>query len=250
MAQKREKLVVTKREITGKKVRKLRREGIIPANIYGADFASTAIQLPLADFKKVFAIAHETGLVDVELDSKVVPVLIKNVQYNPLTDEVVHADFHKVNLKEKISAKIPVEAVGEPKAVTDKIGLLEQPVMEIEVEALPTDLPEKIEVDVEKLALVDEQILVSELSVPAGVEVLTDAAQVVFKIGELITKEMEEQMAADEAEAEAATEEAAAEAGANEGEVKAEGEEAAAEGEPKTEGEDKKEEEKADKPQE
>lgn len=246
MTQKREKLVVSKREITGKKVRKLRRDGIIPSNIYGADYASTAIQLPLADFKKVFAIARETGLVDVELDSKVVPVLIKNVQYNPLTDEVIHADFHKVNLKEKISAKIPVEAVGESKAVTDKIGLLEQPVMEIEVEALPTDLPEKIEVDVEKLAAVDEQILVSELSIPAGVEVLTEASQVVFKIGELITKEMEEQMAADEAEAEAAVEEAAAEEIANEGEVKAEGDETAA-GEEKSEGEEKKEE---DKPQE
>ncbi len=214
MTQKREKLSVSKREVLGKEVRKLRREGILPANIYGADFESTAVSLLLKDFKSVYAVARETGLVDVELDGKVVPVLIKNVQINPSTDEVVHADFHKVNLREKISAKIPVEAVGEPKAVTDKIGLLEQPVMEIEVEALPTDLPEKIEVNVENLAAVDEQVLVSDLSVPAGVEVLTDAAQVVFKIGELVTKEMEEQMAADEA----ATEEAAAEATPAEGE--------------------------------
>lgn len=251
MAQKREKLVVSKREITGKKVRKLRREGIIPANIYGADFDSTAIQLSLLDFKKAFAIAHETGLVDVELDSKVVPVLIKNVQYNPLTDEVIHADFHKVNLKEKISAKIPVEAIGEPKAVADKIGLLEQPVMEIEVEALPTDLPEKIEVQVENMAAVDEQILVSDLSIPAGVEVLTDASQVVFKIGELITKEMEEQMAADEAETTAAVEEAAEAEGANEAEVKAEGDEAAdATEEKKEDKSDDKKEESTDKPQE
>ncbi|MBP7832232.1 MAG: 50S ribosomal protein L25 [Candidatus Levybacteria bacterium] len=211
---KREKLKVTKREVLGKQVKKLRREGLLPANIYGADFESTAISLPLKDFKEVFSIAKETGLVDVELDSKTVPVLIKNVQYDPRTEEVVHADFHKVNLKEKISAKIPVEAVGEPKAVTDKIGLLEQPVSEIEVEALPTDLPEKIEVNVEALAAIDEQILVSDLKIPAGVEVLTDASQVVFKIGELITKEMEEQMAADAAateEAAAATDEAAAE---------------------------------------
>lgn len=214
MTQKREKLSVTKREILGKEVRKLRREGLLPANIYGADFESTAITLPLKDFKTVYSIARETGLVDVELDGKTVPVLIKNVQINPSTDEFIHADFHKVNLREKISAKIPVEAVGEPKAVADKIGLLEQPVMEIEVEALPTDLPEKIEVNVENLAAVDEQVLVSDLSVPAGVEVLTDASQVVFKIGELVTKEMEEQMAADEA----ATEEAAAEAETAEGE--------------------------------
>ncbi len=214
MTQKREKLSVSKRTVLGKEVRKMRREGLMPANIYGADFESTAIQLPLKDFKSVFAIAKETGLVDVELDGKIIPVLIKNVQIDPSTDEPLHTDFHKVNLKEKISAKIPVEAVGEPKAVTDKIGLLEQPVMEVEVEALPTDLPEKIEVNVENLAAVDEQVLVSDLSVPAGVEVLTDSAQVVFKIGELITKEMEEQMAADEAateEAAAATDEAAAE---------------------------------------
>lgn len=213
MTQKREKLAVSKRIVLGKEVRKMRREGLMPANIYGADFESTAIQLPLKDFKSVYAIARETGLVDIELDGKVVPVLIKNVQINPSTDEPLHTDFHKVNLKEKISAKIPVEAVGEPKAVTDKIGLLEQPVMEIEVEALPTDLPEKIEVNVENLAAVDEQVLVSDLSVPAGVEVLTDSAQVVFKIGELVTKEMEEQMAADEA----ATEEAAAEEAPAEG---------------------------------
>ncbi len=218
---KREKLSVAKREVLGKQVKKLRREGLLPANIYGADFESTAVSLPLKDFKTVYAIARETGLVDVELDGAIVPVLIKNVQYNPRTEEVVHADFHKVNLKEKISAKIPVEAVGEPKAVADKIGLLEQPVSEIEVEALPTELPEKIEVSVEGMAAVDEQILVSDLKIPAGVEVLTDASQVVFKIGELITKEMEEQMAADEA----ATEEAAAAT-----EAPADGEEAKAEG--------------------
>lgn len=250
MVQKREKIVAEKREILGKKVRKLRREGILPANIYGADFTSTAVQLPTKDFKKVFDIVHETGLVDVEFAGSTVPVLIKNVQYNPLTDEPVHADFHKVNLKEKITAKIPVIAVGEPKAVTDKIGLLEQPVMEVEVEALPTDLPESLEINVDALAAVDEQLLVSDLQVPTGSTVLTDPAQVIFKIGELITKEMEEQMAADAAAAEAAAAEAEAPA---EGEEKKEGEEGAegAEGEAPAEGEEKKEEgEKSDKPQE
>lgn len=208
---KREKLVVNKREITGKKVRKLRHEGLLPANVYGADMTSIAVQLPLKDFNKVFNIVHETGLVDLELDGTTLPVLIKNVHMNYVTDTPLHADFHKVNLKEKITAKIPVEAVGEPKATTEKIGLLEQPMMEVEVEALPTDLPEKIEVNVENLAAVDEQILVSDLKVPAGVEILSEAGQVVFKIGELITKEMEEQMAADAAETEAAVADASSE---------------------------------------
>lgn len=231
MAQ-REKLKVEKRDIQGKKVRKLRRTGIIPANIYGADFTSTAVQLPLKEFDKVFNIVHETGLVDLDLGGTVIPVLIKNVQINPSTETALHADFHKVNLKEKITAKVPVEATGEAKAETDKVGLLEQPIMEIEVEALPTDLPEKIEVNVEKLAAVDEQILVSDIVSPAGVTIITDGGQVVFKIGELITKEMEEQMAADQAEAEAAAAEETPEGAEKAEDEKAEGEagEAPAEG--------------------
>ncbi|HMS22243.1 MAG TPA: 50S ribosomal protein L25 [Candidatus Levybacteria bacterium] len=227
MAQ-REKLKAEKREITGKKVRKLRRERVLPANIYGADFASLAVQLPIKEFDKVFSKVRETGLVDLTLDGVVIPVLIKNVQINPVTEMTLHADFHKVNLKEKITAKVPVEAVGEAKAQADKVGLLEQPMMELEVEALPTDLPEKIEVNVEHLAAVDEQILASDITIPTGVTLITDGGQVVFKIGELITKEMEEQMAADEA----ATEEAAA----AEGEAKEEGAKDESEGEAKEEG--------------
>lgn len=217
---KREKLSVEKRETLGKQVKKLRREGILPANIYGADFTSVSVQLPVKEFNRVFEIAGETGLVDVEFEGKTIPVLIKNVQINPITDVTLHADFHKVNLKEKVTAKIPVEAVGEAKAETDKVGLLEQPTMEIEIEALPTDLPEKIEVNVENLAVIDDQILVSDLSIPEGVEVLSDQGQVVFKVGELITKEMEEQMAADEAETEAAAEEQATEEAEEAGEKK------------------------------
>lgn len=232
--QQRPKLPVEARKSTGKKVKTLRREGILPANIYGRDFKSTAIQLPAKDFKKVYDIVHETGLVDVDLKGEIIPVLIKNVVLNTLTEEVLHADFHKVNLKEKTTAKIPVEAVGEPKAVSDKVGLLEQPMMELEVEALPTDLPEKVEVNVEGLSAVDEQILVSDLKLPAGVEALSEATQVVFKIGELVTKEMEEQMAADEAAAEEAQSEAA------------EGGEAPSEGETPAEGEEKTEEAPAD----
>lgn len=227
MSTKRENLSVEKRTVFGKSLKKLRREGILPANIYGKEFKSSAVQLPVKAFLEVFKKVHETGLVDVSFGNDTIPALIHNVQIDPKSQTVLHADFFKVNLKEKITAKIPVVAVGEPKAVADKLGLLEQPVSEIEVEALPTDLPEKIEVNVEALSQVDEQILVSDIKTSAEVTVLTDPSQVVFKIGELVTKE---------AEAEAAAEEAAAEAAADttEGEAPAEGE-ASAEGEAKTE---------------
>lgn len=255
--QQRPKLKVEKRTISGKEVRKLRREGVLPANVYGAEFKSTAVELPLKEFDKVYGEVHETGLVDLELGSEIIPVLIKNVQRDYVKEVNLHADFHKVNLKEKVTAKVPVEAVGEAKAVTDKVGLLEQPMMELEIEALPTELPEKIEANVESLEAVNQQILVSQLSVPAGVVVLSDPEQVIFKIGELVTKEMEEQMAADEAATEAVVAEQAAEgaegaegatpAGAEgaaaEGEAPAEG----AENEAKTEGEEVKSKEEAPK---
>ncbi len=240
---KREELKVEKRTTLGKKVKKLRKEGIIPGNVYGKEMKSEAVQLPMADFLKVFNEVHETGLVDLKMDSTTLPVLITNVQIHPKSQQPIHADFFKVNLKEKITAKIPVVASeAEPKAVIDKVGLLEQPVMEIEVEALPADLPENIEVNVEGLAVVDDQILVSDLKIPADVTVLAEPSQVVFKIGELVTKEMEAQAAADEA----AAAEAAAEAETPEGEEGAEkkvGEEAA-EGEEGATGEEKSEDKK------
>ena len=221
---KREELKVEKRAVVGKRVKKLRREGILPANIYGKEFKSTSVQVPVKDFLKVFSEVHETGLVDLAYDSQTLPVLIHNVQIDPRTQTPVHADFFKVNLKEKITARVPVVAVGEAKAVVDKIGLLEQPVAELEVEALPTDLPEKIEVNVEALSAVDEQILVSEIKAPEGVTILTEPSQLVFKIGELVTKAMEEEIAAAEAEAAAAAAEAKEEAVPVEGEAPAEGE--------------------------
>lgn len=220
---KREKLKVEKRTLSGKHVIKLRREGILPGNVYGKDFKSTAVQLPLKSFIEVFKKVHETGLIDLELGDQELPVLIHNVQFNPRTQEALHTDFYKVNLKEKITAKVPIAAVGEPIAVADKKGLLLHLLAELEIEALPTDLPEKIEVNVENLKEIDEHILASDIKLPGGVTMITDGDQTVFKIGELVTKEAEAEAAAEEAAAEEASAEAAGEAA----------EEAAAEGEEK-----------------
>lgn len=213
---KRSKLVVEKRKITGKQVKKLRREGILPANIYGKDVKSLSVQVSLKDFEKAFKEVGETGLLDLEINDQTRPVLIHNVQVDPLSNLPLHADFYQVNLKEKVKTMVPIVVVGEPKAVTDKIGLLLQPLSEIEVEALPEDLPENIEVDVEGLAAVDQQLTVADLKLPKGVEVLTDPAQIVVKIAELVTKEVAEEAAKEQAAAEAAKAEAAAEAGAAE----------------------------------
>ena len=239
------KLKVEKREIVGKHLKKLRREGILPGNVYGPEFKSTMVQLPTEEFDKIFAEAGETSLVDLQLGEQTIPVLIHNV-FTDFRNHPLHADFYKVNLKEKVKAMIPLDFIGEPKAVVDQIGLLEKPASEIEVEALPTELPENIEVNVEGLAAIDEQITVADLKVPEGVEVLSDPSLVVAKIGELITKEAQEEMEAEAAAAEAAKEEGTeAEAGAEGTQAEGENKEEAG----ASEGGESKPEEKKEEPQ-
>src|SRR5581483_9693514 len=200
-------LKVEKRTVVGKKVKNLRKEGMLPATVYGKGIQSLSVQVGTKEFETVFKEVGETGLVELSLpNEKARPVLVKNLQVDPKMSTPLHVDFYQVNLAEKIKANIAIEPVGEPKAVLDKVGLLETPMSEVEVEALPTDLPEKIEVNVEHLANIDDQIKVSDIKAPAGVEILTDPEQILFKIGELVTKEAEEQAKAEEAAAAAETE--------------------------------------------
>ena len=227
----RESLTALKRKITGKQVKHLRRDGVLPGNLYGKGIKSQALQLPLKEFSKVYDEVHETGLVDLAVEGEApVPVLIKNVHVHPMTYTPLHADFFKVNLKEKVKATIPIIAVGEPKAVTEKIGVLLQTLNEVEVEALPTDLPENIEVNVENLTNVDDSLTLADVKIPSEVEITADPGEMIFRIGELISEEAEELAEEEAAEAEAAaeTEETAGETA--EGEV-AEGETAPTEGE-------------------
>jgi large subunit ribosomal protein L25 len=221
---KHEVLKAEKRKILGKKVKQLRRDGFVPANIYGKDFKSEALQVLKKDFEKVFKETGKQGLVDLEFDGKTIPVLIHNLQTD-YHNNILHADFYKVNLKEKVKTEVALEFVGEPKAVTDKVGLLMPIMSSVEIEALPEALPENIQVNVEALALVDEQITIADLKAPEGVTILTDPGQVVVKISELVSKEAQEQAAQEEAAAEEAKAEEGAEAApveGAEGETKAE----------------------------
>jgi len=182
-------LTAEKRKVLGKQVKKLRREGILPANIYGKELSSVAVQVKYSDFEPVFKEVGETGLVDIVLDGEKRPVLIKNLQMNYRTYTPLHVDFYQVNLKEKVKSMVPVVIVGEPKAVSEKLGVLLTPLSELEVEALPAELPDNIEVDVAKLANLDEQITVGDLKAPNGVTILTEAEQVVARIGEMMKEE-------------------------------------------------------------
>jgi large subunit ribosomal protein L25 len=208
------------RTVLGKKVKKLRREGLLPANVYGKGLSSTAIQVKLSDFQAVYKEAGETGLVDLKVGDDSKPVLIKNLQVEFPLHTPLHVDFYQVNLKEKVKTMVPVVLTGEPKAVTEKLGVLLQTLAEVEIEALPAELPENIEISVEHLAAVDDHILVEALKAPAGVTILTGVDQVIAKIGELVVEEAEPEVPAEgeEGAAEAGAEGESAEGEAKEGE--------------------------------
>ncbi|MCL4389998.1 MAG: 50S ribosomal protein L25 [Patescibacteria group bacterium] len=191
------------RSVTGKKVRKLRREGLVPASVYGKDVKSAAVTVAVKDFLKVYDKVGETGLVDLKIGEKSQPTLVANVQIHPLTRQPLHVEFHAVKLTEKIKANVPVELIGESPAVSSNTGVLLQTINEVEVEALPTDLPENLSVDVTKLSQIDEQVTVGELKIPAGVEVLTGKGEVVVKVAPAISQEAQKE-AQEKAAAEAA----------------------------------------------
>lgn len=176
------------RKEVGRKVKHLRKEGLLPANIYGKKIKSESIQIGESDFKNVYKKAGETGLVYLELESakekkEERPVLVANIQKDPVTDSLLHIDFHQVDLKEKVEAKVPVELTGESPAEKQSIGTVVQYLNEIEVEALPTDLPEKFQVDISTLSEVDQMVHVKDLPFDKSkIEVKTDLEEILVKV--------------------------------------------------------------------
>ncbi len=176
-------LKAEERKITGRKIKQLRKAGVLPANISGKKIKSQAIQVDLKEFKKIYDEAGETGLVELEIGKEKRPVLIHNIQLNPVDESYVHADFLQVDLKEKVEAQVPVELAGESPAEKQSLGTVVQYINEVRVEALPTDLPEKFVVDISELAEVDQAVFVKDLKIDRSkVEVKNDMEELVVKV--------------------------------------------------------------------
>jgi large subunit ribosomal protein L25 len=215
------------RKIIGKKIKQLRRQGIVPANLFGKTIDSQAIQVNAVEFNRVYKEAGETSLVwvKVEGEEKERPTLVTAVHFNPITGDKLHIDFHQVNLKEKVTANVPVEIIGESELVNSNAAVLSQSLNEIEVEALPTDIPENITFDISSLKEIGDHLKVSDAKVGAEVEIKTDPEQIVVALQEPMKEEVipvEEEVSEEITGAEG---EAPAEGGeAKEGEKPAEGE--------------------------
>lgn len=167
------------RKDVGRKVKLLRKQGILPANIYGKKIKSESIQIDLKEFLSVYKQVGDTKLFYINER----PVLVANIQKDPVSDSLLHVDFHQVDLKEKVEAKVPVELIGESPAEKQSIGTVVQYLNEIEVEALPTDLPEKFEIDISTLSEVDQMVHVKDLPYDKSkIEVKTDLEEILVKV--------------------------------------------------------------------
>jgi len=185
-------LNANKRTVLGSKVKKLRRTGVVPANLFGKTIESQAIQINAVDFNRVYKEAGETSLIWVKVDGeeKERPTLVTSVHFNPITGDKLHVDFHQVNLKEKVTANVPVEIIGESELVTSNEAVLSQSLNEIEIEALPTDIPESITFDISSLKAIGDHLLVSDAKVSAEVEIKTDPEQMVVSLQEPMKEEI------------------------------------------------------------
>ncbi len=165
-------LAVTKREKFGKHTKALRKEGLIPAELYGHGVANLHLSVPVKEFAKVFKEAGESTVVTLLTEAGKKPALIHEVVRDALTSEVAHVDFYEVRMDEKIKTHVPLVFTGEAPAVKEKAAILNKSMSEIEVEALPNDLPHEFTVNLALLTDIDKSVYVRDLVVPAGVKVL------------------------------------------------------------------------------
>ena len=199
------------REVLGKKVRFLRRQGITPANLYGNNVKSTALQIDTVELKNAIAKAGKSSLVSLKIDGARRPrmIIFRDIQRNPLTGAFLHVDLYQVKMEEKIRLEVALAFVNEAPAIKNQGGILVQNMNSVEVECLPANMPHQIEVDLSVLQEIDQAVHVKDISVEDGVTILTDPEQSIVQIARSrVEVEIAEEAAAAEEEEAVAEEEA------------------------------------------
>lgn len=175
-----EQLIAQKRD-TLKKTAPLRKNGLIPAEMYGGGMENMHVTVPAADFRKVFKHAGESAVVKVVVDKTPYSVLIHDVQRHFLTSEIVHVDFYRIQAGQVITTRVPFEFVGQSLAVKDG-GVLGKVMADVEVEAPVEKLPRTIVVDLTGLAQIGDSIHLKDLAIAQGVELHADKMSVVVTV--------------------------------------------------------------------
>ena len=195
-------LAARTRHETGRHVHALRREGDVPAVLYGHKVAPVSLAIDAKELDRVWQRAGRTHLVDIAVDGqKATKALIRELQIHPRSGRALHADFFAVNLREKLQADVPVVVIGDSPAVESRDGQVQQVMTSLRVECLPADLPAQLTVDVSGLTEVDQSVTLGQVSLPKGVSLVhLDADEVVVKIAPVRVREEAEPAAAAEGE--------------------------------------------------
>jgi len=217
MSTARASLVAEHRDVTGKKVAKLREAGRLPAVVYGHGEESTNVTVDAHDFEQLRRHSGANALVDLSIDGKKArPVLVHSVQVHPVNRRTLHVDLFLVRMTEELTVDVRLVTTGDALAVSQHGGTLLHPIESVRVKALPDHLPQSIEYSIESLVDFDATIHVRDLVIPDDVTLLTDGDEIIAKV-QAPRVEEEPVVAAEGAEGEAEGEAAEGEAGATEG---------------------------------
>ncbi|MFQ5577197.1 MAG: 50S ribosomal protein L25 [Anaerolineae bacterium] len=210
-------LQVEPRQVFGKKVKALRDSGYVPAEIYGREIKNQSIQVPVKQLRRTLEQAGNTNLISIKVGrKKPIPTLARNIQYSPIKQDLLHVDFYAVVMTDTVSVNVPIIITGQSDLVKQG-GTLFTGINSLEIEALPGDIPETIEVDTSGLVDYSDAIHVSDLNVPPTVTVHSSPESLVATVQpprvaeEIYAAEGEEVEVEVEGEAEAQSEAAEAE---------------------------------------
>ena len=176
---------VSRRNVTGKQVKHLRQQGLIPATVYGKGFEPVSVQVDDRAFNQLYRRAGKTALIDLMIDGSLTSVFVQEVQRHPLSRTIIHIDFKVVDLKVAVHVEVPVVAVGESPVAARGDALLNHALSSVMVEALPADLPQHIEVDVSALDDFDKSIKAGDIQIDGKYKILTDPEAVVLSLTQI-----------------------------------------------------------------
>ena len=187
-------LAVTHREVTGKAAKHLRKAGLIPANIYGHKEASEAVQINATDFEALRKARKTTAIISLRMGdgAKAQTALVRHIQRNPINGKILHIDFFRVSLTDRILMKVPLHVVGEAPGVKNENGVLLHLLDTLEVECAAQDIVNSFEVDVTSLEHIDDTLHASDVKLPEGFKLVTDPEEGIVKIAATRAEKAEE----------------------------------------------------------
>lgn len=199
----RTELIVAQREKVGKAVKQLRKAGLIPANIYGHKEAPQAVQVDAIAFDALRREHKTSGIIALRMDgrSKAQTALVRHIQRNPINGKILHIDFFRVSLTERITVKVPLHFVGEAPGVKNEDGVLLHLLDALEVECAARDIVNTFEVDVTSLEHIDDTLHARDVALPQGFKLITDPEEPITKVAATRAEKAEEAEEAEEAPA-------------------------------------------------